>query len=163
MFLMSPLAFWCEMHPFSFQGTMKMKMSPLLFTCSILCSVIIQVQRQLQMRIEAQGKYLQKIIEEQQKLSGALKASETLPLAEDKQLASHSQPPPDGDTSSSSLRKKQKVEAASSRGDCILPSVPRKDDRDHELVTHWNVYSGDTEFGLNVGGGEFKEPEGGAG
>ncbi|XP_058205476.1 myb family transcription factor PHL7-like isoform X3 [Rhododendron vialii] len=123
----------------------------------------LEVQRQLQMRIEAQGKYLQKIIEEQQKLSGALKASETLPLAEDKQLASHSQPPPDGDTSSSSLRKKQKVEAASSRGDCILPSVPRKDDRDHELVTHWNVYSGDTKFGLNVRGGEFKEPEGGAG
>ncbi|KAI8562587.1 hypothetical protein RHMOL_Rhmol03G0046200 [Rhododendron molle] len=123
----------------------------------------LEVQRQLQMRIEAQGKYLQKIIEEQQKLSGALKASETLPLAEDKQLASHSQPPPDVDTSSSSLRKKQKVEAASSRGDSILPSVPRKDDRDHELVTHWNAYSGDTGFGLNVGGGEFKEPEGGAG
>ena len=31
-----------------------------------------QVQRQLQLRIEAQGKYLKKIIEEQQRLSGAL-------------------------------------------------------------------------------------------
>ncbi|CAI0374162.1 unnamed protein product [Linum tenue] len=31
-----------------------------------------QVQRQLQLRIEAQGKYLKKIIEEQQKLSGVL-------------------------------------------------------------------------------------------
>lgn len=32
----------------------------------------MQVQRQLQLRIEAQGKYLKKIIEEQQKLSGVL-------------------------------------------------------------------------------------------
>lgn len=37
---------------------------------------LVQVQRQLQLRIEAQGKYLQKIIEEQQKLSGVLVASE---------------------------------------------------------------------------------------
>lgn len=114
------------------------------------------------MRIEAQGKYLQKIIEEQQKLSGVLKASETLPLAKDKQLASHSQPPPDAATSSSSLRKKQKVEPASSR-ESVLPLAPPNDDRDHGLVTHWNTYGGDTEFGLNVGGGEFKEPEDGAG
>lgn len=33
---------------------------------------IFQVQRQLQLRIEAQGRYLQKIIEEQQKLSGVV-------------------------------------------------------------------------------------------
>lgn len=33
---------------------------------------IVQVQRQLQLRIEAQGKYLKKIIEEQQRLSGVL-------------------------------------------------------------------------------------------
>ena len=32
----------------------------------------MQVQRQLQLRIEAQGKYLQKIIEEQQRLTGVL-------------------------------------------------------------------------------------------
>lgn len=31
----------------------------------------LQVQRQLQLRIEAQGKYLQKIIEEQQRITGA--------------------------------------------------------------------------------------------
>ena len=31
----------------------------------------LQVQRQLQLRIEAQGKYLQKIIEEQQRINGA--------------------------------------------------------------------------------------------
>ena len=34
------------------------------------------MQRQLQLRIEAQGKYLQKIIEEQQKLGGVSQASE---------------------------------------------------------------------------------------
>lgn len=33
---------------------------------------IYQVQRQLQLRIEAQGKYLKKIIEEQQRISGVL-------------------------------------------------------------------------------------------
>ncbi|RCV17141.1 hypothetical protein SETIT_3G195600v2 [Setaria italica] len=36
----------------------------------------LQVQRQLQLRIEAQGRYLQMIIEEQQKLGGSIKASE---------------------------------------------------------------------------------------
>lgn len=35
-------------------------------------SKTLQVQRQLQLRIEAQGKYLKKIIEEQQRLSGVL-------------------------------------------------------------------------------------------
>lgn len=40
----------------------------------ILCK-IFQVQRQLQLRIEAQGKYLKKIIEEQQRLSGVLTGS----------------------------------------------------------------------------------------
>lgn len=34
------------------------------------------MQRQLQLRIEAQGKYLKKIIEEQQRISGGLSASE---------------------------------------------------------------------------------------
>ncbi|MQM07629.1 hypothetical protein Taro_040470 [Colocasia esculenta] len=38
---------------------------------SFIC-IIIQVQRQLQLRIEAQGKYLKKIIEEQQRISGVL-------------------------------------------------------------------------------------------
>jgi hypothetical protein len=42
------------------------------------------VPKQLQMRIEAQGKYLQKIIEEQQKLGSTLAALETLPLPHDK-------------------------------------------------------------------------------
>lgn len=35
-------------------------------------SKTLQVQRQLQLRIEAQGKYFKKIIEEQQRLSGVL-------------------------------------------------------------------------------------------
>lgn len=42
---------------------------PDFFIHSIL---MLQVQRQLQLRIEAQGKYLKKIIEEQQRLSGVL-------------------------------------------------------------------------------------------
>ncbi|XP_052174999.1 myb family transcription factor PHL7-like isoform X2 [Diospyros lotus] len=71
----------------------------------------LEVQRQLQMRIEAQGKYLQKIIEEQQKLSGALKASEAQPLLDDKQ-----QPPPNASTSSLSPRKKQKVDGGLAEG-----------------------------------------------
>lgn len=42
-------------------------------TCYHLLYVVpLQVQRQLQLRIEAQGKYLKKIIEEQQRLSGVL-------------------------------------------------------------------------------------------
>lgn len=46
----------------------------LQFTSSWSVTVqLCQVQRQLQLRIEAQGKYLEKIIEEQQKLSGAIK------------------------------------------------------------------------------------------
>uniref|UniRef100_A0A0A8ZFX2 MYB-CC type transcription factor LHEQLE-containing domain-containing protein n=1 Tax=Arundo donax TaxID=35708 RepID=A0A0A8ZFX2_ARUDO len=40
-----------------------------------------QVQRQLQLRIEAQGRYLQMIIEEQQKFSGSIKASEDQKLS----------------------------------------------------------------------------------
>lgn len=39
---------------------------------SLYAYLSIKVQRQLQLRIEAQGKYLKKIIEEQQKLSGVL-------------------------------------------------------------------------------------------
>lgn len=35
-------------------------------------NTILQVQRQLQLRIEAQGKYLKKIVEEQQRLTGVL-------------------------------------------------------------------------------------------
>ncbi|OIT28353.1 myb family transcription factor phl7 [Nicotiana attenuata] len=38
----------------------------------LLSFLLLQVQRQLQLRIEAQGKYLKKIIEEQQRLSGVL-------------------------------------------------------------------------------------------
>jgi hypothetical protein len=41
----------------------------------------LEVQRQLQLRIEAQGRYLQMIIEEQQKLGGSIKASEDQKLS----------------------------------------------------------------------------------
>lgn len=55
------------------------------------------MQRQLQLRIEAQGKYLQKIIEEQQKLGGVLQASE------DKQ-----KPPNSPSTSQDAIRSPNK-------------------------------------------------------
>lgn len=47
------------------------------------------------MRIEAQGKYLEKIIEEQQKLGGTVKASNAVTSADDKGKPSQSEPPPD--------------------------------------------------------------------
>lgn len=88
----------------------------------------LEVQRQLQMRIEAQGKYLQKIIEEQQKLSGVLKASETLPLPKDQPLApSHSHPPPNASMSSFSPHKKQKLDDGSTEGGLPDFAPPEED------------------------------------
>lgn len=75
---------------------------------------MFQVQRQLQMRIEAQGKYLQKIIEEQQKLSDALKVSETSSQpADDNQNLSPLETPPDQCTGLSSPKKKQRLDDSS--------------------------------------------------
>ncbi|KAF3441365.1 hypothetical protein FNV43_RR15279 [Rhamnella rubrinervis] len=71
----------------------------------------LEVQRQLQMRIEAQGKYLQKIIEEQQKLGGALKASEVTTSAENKtQELSQLETPADASVGPSSPQKKQRID-----------------------------------------------------
>ncbi|RWW58776.1 hypothetical protein BHE74_00034348 [Ensete ventricosum] len=56
---------------------------------------IFQVQRQLQLRIEAQGRYLQKIIEEQQKLKGVVQ----------KHKSSLSPPISDSNRNPSSLKK----------------------------------------------------------
>uniref|UniRef100_A0A5B6YGK2 HTH myb-type domain-containing protein n=1 Tax=Davidia involucrata TaxID=16924 RepID=A0A5B6YGK2_DAVIN len=102
----------------------------------------LEVQRQLQMRIEAQGKYLQKIIEEQQKLGGVLKASETLPLAADKQVPYDSQPLADASAGSSSPRKKQKVDDGSSTDGCATSLVPQKIDQKHGFADQWgrNLY-----------------------
>lgn len=62
------------------------------------------MQRQLQMRIEAQGKYLQKIIEEQQRIGSKLKATEAV----DKEKASESEASADASEGLLSPRKKQK-------------------------------------------------------
>lgn len=51
---------------------------------SMLSTSTQQVQRQLQLRIEAQGKYLKKIIEEQQRLSGGLTPTSTNQSLEDR-------------------------------------------------------------------------------
>jgi hypothetical protein len=113
------------------------------------------------MRIEAQGKYLQKIIEEQQKLGGALKASETLPLdEEDKQKPSESEPPGDASAGPSSPRKKQKVDDVLTDG--FAPSsVPTKSDQKNDFVGQWDrdFYGSDAGFGLDLGT-EFKEGDG---
>lgn len=106
------------------------------------------------MRIEAQGKYLQKIIEEQQKLGGTLKASEAVPSADDKQKPSQSkqpQPPPDDPSiGTSSPRKKQKVD----------DRMTAKPDLKHGFIDRWerDMYENDGVFGFNLEV-EFKEQE----
>lgn len=110
-----------------------------------------QVQRQLQMRIEAQGKYLQKIIEEQQKLGGALKSSETSPSDEAKQQPSESEPTGDGSAGPSSPRKKQKVDNGPTDG-FTISSVPSKSAQKNDFVGQWdrNLYGSDAGFGLGL-------------
>lgn len=54
------------------------------FLCQGFMLKYLQVQRQLQLRIEAQGKYLKKIIEEQQRLNGGLTPISADRLSEDK-------------------------------------------------------------------------------
>lgn len=111
----------------------------------------LEVQRQLQMRIEAQGKYLQKIIEEQQKLGGALKASETSPSDEAKQKPSESEPTGDGSAGPSSLRKKQRVDEGPTDGFMISAVLPKSDQK-NDFVGQWdrNLYGSDAGFGLDL-------------
>ncbi|GMH28295.1 hypothetical protein Nepgr_030138 [Nepenthes gracilis] len=100
----------------------------------------LEVQRQLQMRIEAQGKYLQKIIEEQQKLGSVLRASETLPLAEDKHEDKpiiDRRPDPDASTRPSSPRKKQKLDDSSTSG-AIAPPIPTVTDHKRGFLGNWD-------------------------
>ncbi|GMH18645.1 hypothetical protein Nepgr_020486 [Nepenthes gracilis] len=100
----------------------------------------LEIQRQLQMRIEAQGKYLQKIIEEQQKLGSVLRASETLPLPENKdedKPIDNQHLAPDASMCPSSPRKKQKVDD-SSTGVAIAPSVPTVIDQKHSFLGQWD-------------------------
>lgn len=81
--------------------------------CFWSISITIQVQKQLQMRIEAQGKYLQKIIEEHQKLGSNLGASETLLLSKDNQDLSQSEPSGDASSGTFSPLKKQRIDECS--------------------------------------------------
>lgn len=80
-----------------------------------------QVQRQLQMRIEAQGKYLQKIIEEQQKLGEAPETSEGSPSGH----VEHKQNPestPQTSAGPSTPQKKQRLDDRPTVTDCSTQS-----------------------------------------
>lgn len=116
---------------------------------------LFQVQRQLQLRIEAQGKYLQKIIEEQQKLGGTLNDPETSAADEkDKSL----QTPQDALVEPLSPLKKQKMD------DCVLDTTtPRgllpADEKPDYIISQWDrdLYGRDVVgFGYDVVTG-FKE------
>ncbi|KAF3443100.1 hypothetical protein FNV43_RR17021 [Rhamnella rubrinervis] len=137
--------------------------SPLFIHTNIvmLCFLFIwsiakdSVQRQLQMRIEAQGKYLQKIIEEQQKLGGALKASEVTTSAENKtQELSQLETPADASVGPSSPQKKQRIDddgGAKPDGGTQSPAQS-KADQNNNFSGQWDrddMYETDTGLELN--------------
>ncbi|EMS55922.1 Myb family transcription factor APL [Triticum urartu] len=104
----------------------------------------LQVQRQLQLRIEAQGKYLQKIMEEQQRLSGVLCESgkpNALALAEEELHHDFSKTEPSTPvlTSEPSFRDKAVTASGDLEGtDELLKVLSSHDDclsLDHELST----------------------------
>lgn len=108
----------------------------------------------MQLRIEAQGKYLQKIIEEQQKLGGALNDSETS-AADEKEKPPL--PPQDALVEPASPLKKQKMV------DRVLDATPSQDllsaDEKPDYISQWDreLYGRDVVgFGFGVVGG-FKE------
>lgn len=120
--------------------------------------MIFQVQKQLQMRIEAQGKYLQKIIEEQQKLGSTLTSSETLPLSHDKQNHPQSEASGSSDALASTLspHKKQRIDDSSKDG--FTTSQVRKTAQKNGCNAGQldpNLYD-DTVFGFDL---ETKEDE----
>ncbi|KAL9257829.1 Myb family transcription factor PHL7-like protein [Drosera capensis] len=105
----------------------------------------LEVQRQLQMRIEAQGKYLQKIIEEQQKLGIVLSGADTNPSTEEKNIEKPSYSIDDATPSTSSPRKKQKVDDPS-----MSPYIP---DQNRMLASQWErdlFGSSSSGFGLDL-------------
>lgn len=114
--------------------------------------ILFQVQKQLQMRIEAQGKYLQKIIEEQQKLGSTLTASEALPLSHDKQNHPQSEPSGSSDALAGTLSplKKQRIDGGSRDG-FIAPQVPRKIAQKNDCQLDPNLYEDDAGFGFDLG------------
>ena len=112
------------------------------------------------MRIEAQGKYLQKIIEEQEKLGGVLKASETLPLPEDNNLEpSQLDTPAEALPAQSSPRKKQRTDDALADGGTSSSAQPRADEKS-SFANQWDgdLCGNNAGFGLDT---DFKEREGG--
>lgn len=115
------------------------------------------------MRIEAQGKYLQKIIEEQQKLGGALKASELLPSTEDNKQEHQSDTPAETSAGQSSPRKKQKTDAGLPDGGTSSAAVPRADQK-NDFVNQWDkeLYGNDAGFRFDLES-ELKEREEGVG
>ena len=93
------------------------------------------------MRIEAQGKYLQKIIEEQQKLGSSLVGTESQPGGEDKQFQSYSHQATDASVQPLSPRKKQKVINEGPDGSAPSLAAP-------EIGNHWDPkwYNNDSQF-----------------
>ncbi|KAK6917906.1 MYB-CC type transcription factor, LHEQLE-containing domain [Dillenia turbinata] len=96
-----------------------------------------QVQRQLQLRIEAQGKYLKKIIEEQQRLSGVLSEAPgsgiEAPVSEDNNLESDRKTDPStpAPTSESPIQDKTAGERAPAKSLSIDESFSSR----HEPLT----------------------------
>lgn len=116
--------------------------------------MIFQVQKQLQMRIEAQGKYLQKIIEEQQKLGSTFTTTETLPLSHDKQNHPQSEPSGSSDVLAGTLSplKKQRIDDGSKDGfiasQVVGKSAQKTDCNVGQLDP--NLYEDDTGFGFDL-------------
>jgi len=111
------------------------------------------------MRIEAQGKYLQKIIEEQQKLGNTLTTSETLPSSHDKQTHPHSEASGSSDALASTLspRKKQRIDDGSKDG--FTASHVRKTEQKNECNVGQldpNLYD-DAGFGFDLETNKHKE------
>lgn len=106
------------------------------------------------MRIEAQGKYLQKIIEEQQKLGGVLKGSEPTPSSEDKmQELSQLETPADTSAGPSSPQKKRRMDDGLPDAGTPSPVQPQAD-QNNNFAGQWDreVYETDTGFALNPDG-----------
>lgn len=106
------------------------------------------------MRIEAQGKYLQKIIEEQQKLGSTLTASETLALPHDKQNHSQSEPSGSSDALAGTLSplKKQRIDDGSKDG-FTASQIPRKTSQKNDCNVgrlDANFYEDDAGFGFDL-------------
>ena len=107
----------------------------------------------MQLRIEAQGKYLQKIIEEQQKLGSTLRASETLSSSSnDKQDPSQSEPSGDASAGILSPHKKQRIDDGSKDGFTAYRDPTTSGQKTDFVVSQLdpNLYGDDAGFGYNL-------------